>query len=295
MKFRQKLLAAAKGISVWWGIYFILGCCGGFALKMATDFFMALSGTFEIKLYAPIMGTVTLALAVVTYFAAEAAKLIPKKILARRLCHIIRDEGLSDRLIAELISNARGDMKNSLLIKAAIVYCIRGERSSASETLNKTDPVSILDIAQSTGDFRTAAYYYCAEMILCIINSDKDGAAHAYDDGIYYLEAFADNDMVLTVLALYQTEAELYSSAVETVEKIKWRSLPPYLRKYGKAVCAVIAAINLVNMERYDDAIDYANAALEDTCSDYMTSFADDVIRRAHAGKKSSAAPAADF
>lgn len=27
MKLEKRLLAAAKGISLWWGIYLILGCC----------------------------------------------------------------------------------------------------------------------------------------------------------------------------------------------------------------------------------------------------------------------------
>ena len=40
MKLNRKLLVLAKGISVWWGIYLILGCCAGFAVRMVQTLFM---------------------------------------------------------------------------------------------------------------------------------------------------------------------------------------------------------------------------------------------------------------
>ncbi|MDE5859003.1 MAG: hypothetical protein K2H23_01205 [Oscillospiraceae bacterium] len=289
MKFGRKLLIAAKGIGLWWGIYLILCCCAGFALKMIDSLFMVVTGTFEVKLYIPIILAGSLVLAIITYFITALVRLAPKKMLSGKLRRILKKEGFSDNLIFEILSNAKGEMKNYMLTEAATVYCITGRKESALDTLKRVDLISVLDIAQSTGDFRTAAYYYCTKMTLCVLNSDKDGAAKAYDEGIYYLEAFSSDDRVLTVLALYQTEGALYNSAVDTLKKIKWHSLPVSIRKYGRAICAVITSVNLANLEKYDDAIFYAEMAKENTCSEYMTKLDDDVISRSRSGKRSSA------
>lgn len=286
MKLEKKLLAVAKGISLWWGIYLILGCCAGFVVHMINNFFTLSYGYFELKLYIPVMAAASLILGIISYFISSAAKRAPAKKLKRRLFKMFKSEKLSDGLMSELMSNAVGDMKNHALVEAAMLYCLRGETTAAEETLAKADQVSILDIAQSTGDFKTAAYYYCAKMILSILTHDKEGTVRAYDDGIYYLEAFSSNDIVLTVLAIYQTEASLYKSAADTLKKIKWRTLPAHMKKYGKSLCSAILAINLVNLGQYDDAVFHANMSKDNSCSDYMTEFAEDIINRARAAKK---------
>lgn len=286
MKFSQKLQIIAKGIGLWWGIYLILGCCLGFAMNMLMGLFMVISGTFELKRYLPIMVGCALVLAVITYFATEAAKLIPKSILRRKLRKKLNEEGFSDSFALEIISHADGDNKNRMLIEAASAYCILGEILSAEEALHRVDLISVLEIAQSTSRLRTAAYYYCTEMTLCILKSDRDGAAHVYDDGVYYLEAFPEDDRILTVLALYQTAAGLYEAALETLKKIEWSSLPKNLRKYGLAICSAIASVNLVDLERNDEAIQEANAAIEANCSKYVTEFANKIIERAEKNQK---------
>ena len=286
MKLEKKLLAVAKGISLWWGIYLILGCCAGFAVRMVLDIFTLSYGYFELKLYIPIMAAASLFLGAISYFISSAAKQAPAKIMKRRLFKKFKSEKLSDGLMSELMSHATGDMKNHVLAVSSMLYSLKGDTASAEEILSKADLVSILDIAQSTGNFKTAAYYYCAKMILTVLTHDKDGAVRAYDDGIYYLEAFSANDIVLTVLAIYQTEAALYNSAADTVKKIKWRTLPSYLKKYGRSLCSAILAVNLVNLGQYDEAVFQANISLENSCSDYMTDFAEDVIRRARSARK---------
>lgn len=285
MKLNRKLLIIAKGISVWWGIYLILGCCAGFAIRMVQTVFMGMK-PFELLSYLPLMCIATLVLAVMTYFISEAAKKAPRKKLRRQLFAIMKEEGFSSNYISMLFENARDDMKNVLYIEAACVYCVRGEYDYAEKTLSAVDIVSVTDIARSTGDYRTVAYYSCVEIALRVIQNDKDGAARAYDDGIYYLDAFSENDIVKAVMALYQTEAGLYNSAIDTVEKIKWKSLPPALRKsYGKAFSNYVKACNLVNMGKYDDAVIYARMSLEAPCTEYIASEAEEIIRRAKSAK----------
>lgn len=285
MKLGRKLLIVAKGIGLWWGIYLILCCCAGFALKMIDDLFMVVTGTFEVKLYIPITIAGSLVLAVITYFITALVRLAPKKVLSRKLHRILKKEGFSDNFISELLANAKGEMKNHMLTETAAVYCIMGRTEEAKEVLGRVDLVSVLDIAQSTGNFLTAAYYYCSKMTLCVMQSDKAGAAKAYDEGIYYLESFPSDYRVLTVLALYQTEAALYNSAVETLKKIKWRTVNKSVRKYGKAVCAAIMAVNLVHLEQYDNAIFYAEMAKADFSTDYMKTIADTAVSRARIGR----------
>ncbi|MBP1560466.1 MAG: hypothetical protein J6C96_04400 [Oscillospiraceae bacterium] len=286
MKLGRKLLMTAKGISVWWGIYLILGCCIGFGLKTVKDLFMTAGAGFEIKLYIPIMGAGSLVLAVITYAAAAVLKAAPFRKMKRKLWKIVRTEGVSDNYISELFSNARGDMKNYLTIEAAGAYTVRGETERAASVLEKIDLVSVLDVAQSTGDFRTAAYYYCVKMIMCIQNKDTAGATRAYDEGIYYLEAFETDANVLLVLAVYQLEAGLFHSALDTIKKVKIKKLPPYLRQYGKSLSALITATSMLNTGRMDEAGLYAAMACEAPGSDFIKEWAENILNQTRTEKK---------
>ncbi len=280
MKLNNKLLAIAKGISVWWGIYLILGCCAGFAVKTIQDIFID-DKQFRIVLYIPFMCGGSLLLAVITYFVTSFLKRIPQKKLRRKLVNIYKTGGFSADYINLLFENAKGDLKNLMYIEAAAAYCLKGETDTAAATLAKADLTAILDSAQSTGEFGTAAYYYCVKMASCIIAKDAAGAAQAYDEGIYYLDAFSGSDIVMTVLALYQTEGQLYNSAIETAKKIKWRSLPRSVRKYGRSFSLLIKAKNLMGMEKYAEAKDTALDSLENSCTEYMRSMAEEIIKKA--------------
>lgn len=291
MKLNNKLLALAKGISVWWGIYLILGCCAGFAVKTIQDLFLDVK-PFKIMLFVPFMCVGSLLLAVLTYFITCLLKRAPRKRLRRKLVNIFKSEGFSQSYINLLFENATGDNKNLMLIEAAAAYCMRGETDTSAKTLAQTDLTSILDIAQSTGDFRTAAYYYCVKMAACIIAKDGSGAAQAYDEGIYYLDAFSDSDMVMAVLALYQTEGGLGNSAVDTADKIRWRSLPRPMRKYGRAFSEAVKAKNYLALERYEEAAASARAALENPCTEFLTSRAEETLMLAGEKKKASEAEA---
>ncbi|MDE7278675.1 MAG: hypothetical protein K2N26_02985 [Oscillospiraceae bacterium] len=289
MKLNNKLLALAKGISVWWGIYLILGCCAGFAVKIIQDLFMS-TQQFQIMLFVPFMCLGSLLLAIITYFISALLKRAPKKRLRRKLVNIFKDEGFSTRYINMLFDNASDDNKNPMLIEAAAAYSMRGETDTAAKTLAQADLTSILDVAQSTGNFQTAAYYYCVKMGACIIAKDGSGAAAAYDDGIYYLDAFSDSDMVMAVLALYQTEGGLGNSAIDTAEKIKWRSLPRPMRKYGRSFSELIKAKNFLALERYEEAEASARASLENSCTEFLTSRADEILMLSGEKKKSAEA-----
>lgn len=288
MKLNRKLLVIAKGISVWWGIYLILGCCAGFAVRMIQTMLMSVK-PFELMTYLPLMCIITLVIAILTYFIGEAAKRAPRRKLRKQLFAIMKEEGFSTNYINTLFENARDDMKNILYIEAACVYCMRGEYDYAEKTLASVDMVSVYDIAHSTGDYRTVAYYYCVKIALNVIQNNRDGATRAYDDGIYYLDAFSDNDIVRAVMALYQTEAGLYNSSIDTIEKIKWRSLPAGIRnRYGKAFSNYVKACNLLQMGKYDDAVIYARMSLEASCTEYIASEAEEIIKRAKSAKHSA-------
>lgn len=289
MKLNNKLLALAKGISVWWGIYLILSCCAGFAVNTIQDLFMDVK-PFKIMLFVPFMCVGSLLLAIVTYFITNLLKRAPKKKLRHKLVNVFKAEGFSPNYINMLFDNASGDNKNPMLIEAAAAYCMRGETDTAAKTLAQADLTSILDVAQSTGNFSTAAYYYCVKMAACIIAKDGSGAAAAYDDGIYYLDAFSDSDMVMAVLALYQTEGGLANSAIDTAEKIKWRSLPLPMRKCGRSFSELIKAKNFLALERYEEAEASARASLENSCTEFISSRSDEILMLA--GEKKKAAEA---
>lgn len=277
MKLNNKLLALAKGISVWWGIYLILGCCAGFAVKTIQDLFMD-ARQFRIILFVPFMCIGSLLLAIITYFVSSLFKRAPMKKLRRKLVNIFKAEGFSRNYIDLLFDSATGDNKNPMLIEAAAAYCLRGETDTAAKTLAQADLTSILDVAQSTGNFRTAAYYYCVKMAACIIAKDGGGAAAAYDEGIYYLDAFSDGDMVMAVLALYQTEGGLGNSAIDTAEKIKWSTLPRPMRKCGKSFTELIKAKNYLALGRYEESETSARLAMENSCTEFLRTRAEEIL-----------------
>ncbi len=202
--------------------------------------------------------------------------------------NIFRSEGFSQNYINLLFDNAAGDNKNPMLIEAAAAYCMRGETDTAAKTLAQADLTSILDIAQSTGNFRTAAYYYCVKMAACIIAKDGNGAAAAYDEGIYYLDAFSDGDMVMAVLALYQTEGGLGNSAIDTAEKIKWSTLPRPMRKCGISFTELIKAKNFLALERYDESEASARLAMENSCTEFLRARAEETLMLAGEKKKAA-------
>ena len=107
MKLNNKLLALAKGISVWWGIYLILGCCAGFAVKTIQDLFMD-AQPFRIMLFVPFMCIGSLLLAIITYFISSLFKRAPMKRLRRRLVNIFKAEGFSQNYINLLFENGSG-------------------------------------------------------------------------------------------------------------------------------------------------------------------------------------------
>ncbi len=284
MQLNRKLLIIAKGISVWWGIYLILGCCAGFAVRMIQTVFLSLK-PFELFTYLPFMCIITLILAVLTYFIGEAAKQIPVRRLRKELFEILGNEGFSSNYISKLFENAHDDMKNLCFIEAACVYCMQGEYAISEKTLSAIDMISVTDVALTTGDYRTVAYYYCVMMILNAIKGDTEASARAYDDGIHYLDMHSGNTVIMSALSLYQTKAGLYNSSMETVKKIRWKRMPKKCRKYGVSFGAYIKACNLLNMGKYDDAAMYARMSLEAPCTEYMAMEMEDIIKRARSAK----------
>lgn len=288
MKLNRKLLIIAKGISVWWGIYLILGCCAGFVIRTIQTVFLS-ADSLDLMMYIPFMCMAALVLAVITYFVSLVIKGAPRKKIRRELFEVMKNEGFTNKYMSILFDSAREDMKKLAHIEASMVYCLRGEAELASKVLAEVDPVSIIDIAQSTGDIRMAAYYYSAKLVLAVLNHTEE-LARAYDSGLYYFDVFAGNDIIMAVLALYRTEAGLYNSAITTIEKIKWNSLPRNLRCYGKSFSAVIKAKNLFNIGRFDDAIIYARMSLSSPCTEHMAAVAEDIIKKAKLGKISPVA-----
>ncbi len=126
-------------------------------------------------------------------------------------------------------------------------------------------------------------------MAACIIAKDGNGAAAAYDEGIYYLDAFSDGDMVMAVLALYQTEGGLGNSAIDTAEKIKWSTLPRPMRKCGISFTELIKAKNFLALERYGEAEASARLAMENSCTDFLHARAEETLTLAGEKKKAAA------
>lgn len=210
MNLKAKLLMRAKAISVWWGIYLILGCCAGFSLKVLWGFLFVSGGAdkFDVSVFVPLLVAGSFLLAVLSYIISLAARGAPRRRLVRRLNAIIAKNGLCREYTDLLTLNCRGDMKNQCLAELAFAYTADGNHAFAKSALSRVDVVSVLDIAQSTGDYRTAAYYYSAAVLIYLACGDGDLADAAYENGKFYIEAMENDEFNVWTKAVYLLEAK---------------------------------------------------------------------------------------
>lgn len=222
MNLKAKMLMRAKAVSVWWGIYIILGCCAGFSLKVLWGFLFVSGGAdkFDVRVFVPLLIAGSFILAIVSYIISLVMQNAPRHRLIRKLDNIIAKKGLCREYTDMLTDNCRGDMKNLCLTEMAFAYEAEGNHTGAKSTLSQVDVVSVLDIAQSTGDYRTAAYYYSAAMLIYIAAGENVLADTAYENGKFYIEAMEKDEFAVWSKAVYlltakgKEAAEVYTDAV---------------------------------------------------------------------------------
>lgn len=242
MNLKAKMLMRAKAVSVWWGIYLILGCCVGFSLKVLWGF-LFVSGSadkFDVRVFVPLLIAGSFVLAVLSYIVSLVIQNAPRHNIIRKLDNIIAKNGLCRDYTEVLTENCHGDMKNLCLTELAFAYEADGNHASAKSTLGQVDVVSVLDIAQSTGDYRTAAYYYSAALLIYLAAGENDLADTAYENGKFYIEAMEKDEFSVWAKAVYLLTAKGKEAAEVYTDTVRRKNLG---RCKGKLRAAAVWAM----------------------------------------------------
>ena len=200
MNLKARILMHGKAIAVWWGIFLIIGCCIGFCMNTLNGLLFTISA--EIKLYVVIPCTAagSLVLAIAAYIISTLVNKYPQKKLRKQLDNACRD-GISKEYLDLLAANCRGDMKSRILIEQAISDMLCGNFETAAQRIETFDLVSVLDIAHSTGNYYTAAYYYAVKAALALHLPDQN-PMEIFESGKFYLSALDKDAFVTAVYSL---------------------------------------------------------------------------------------------
>lgn len=219
MSFKSRVIMLAKAISVWWGIFLILGCCIGFSVNILFGLF-AVSGTQkpEMKIFIPILISGSLVFSVAAYVISTFLSRLPAKKMRRKLDKTAAEKGICKDYTDILSANCRGDIKNQVCTELALSALVSGNTARAKEQLNRIDVISVLDVAQSTGNYTAAAYYYTASVLVSAAERDYDSVNAAYESGKFYINALNYDFYITAVKALALLKTGDPDEALKTAE-----------------------------------------------------------------------------
>ena len=233
---------------------------------------------FDLKIFVPILFIGSFVLSVPTFFITAVCRKAPEARARRKLDAIMKKNGLCRDYTDLLFLSARSEMKNYFCIEIAVCYCISGEVKQAQTLLDRIDIVSVLDIAQSTGNYRTAAYYYAGSIFSSIISGNLKAAEKAYENGRFYLDAVSNDTYILSILALYYLKNGLKVQAADYVRKININNIHKKNHIFKNAIVTVNKAYILLETGFISEAKLAVNEALKfninKNYSDMVTSIA---------------------
>lgn len=272
MNFKAKAAVILKALAVWWGIFLILGCCIGFSIKVLFGLFFVSAKGISITLgqYIPTMAIGSLVLAVAAYLISIVVHKAPIRRLRQKLDNVFSETGVSKEYIELLCSNCKGDVKNPLYIELASAYACSGSFREAKSTLDRIDIISVLDVAQSTGNFCTAAYYYAAALLIYMQQQAPELAAAAYNTGSFYLNELAEDSYIAAVKGLYLHSIGKDDEAKAALDAAKRWKLSDFAGKIYWG-CALTAKARLLKALGNDDlAVSAARQALDFKLTPYL-------------------------
>lgn len=282
MNYKAKAAVVLKALCVWWGIFLILGCCAGFCIKVLFGLFFVSGNRFTISLgqYIPIMIAGSLVLAVAAYLISMLVHKAPIRRLRKKLDAVYTESGVSKEYIELLCSNCRGDVKNALYVELASAYAINGSFNEAKATLDRIDIISVLDIAQSTGNFCTAAYYYAAAVIIYLKQDKPELAAAAYNNGSFYLNELAEDSYIAAVKGLYLHSIGKDDEARSALDAAKHWKLSNFAGKVYWGCTLTMKAVLLNALGNNDLAVLAARQALDCKLTPFLEEQLGTVLRR---------------
>lgn len=219
MSFKSRVIMLAKAISVWWGIFLILGCCIGFSVNILFGLF-SVSGTqkLDMRIFIPILISGSFVFSVFAYMISSFLGKLPAKKMRKKLDKTAAEKGICKDYTDILSANCRGDIRNQVCAELALSALVAGNTARAKEQLDRIDVISVLDVAQSTGNYTSAAYYYAASILLFIEQRDYDSMNTALENGIFYIDALNYDFYITAVKALVLLKSGKPEDALKAAE-----------------------------------------------------------------------------
>ena len=264
---KARTLMLAKSISVWWGIYLIIGCCIGFSIKTLNGLLFTFENMsqFRLSVFVPVVACGSLVLAVISYFISFAINRLPVKKLRKQLDKIAAEKGISKEYTDLLALNCRGDMKNKVCIELAIAALLNGDAAKASEQLARIDIVSVSDVANSTGNYYIAAYYHAVNAVIHLAVKDSARAASDYDNGRFYIDSMNNDPFITAVKALClmkKGERKESFSLVCEADNLRKRKLSKGRYNHLQSFVLAAKANIFYDVERYEECFDITTDAM---------------------------------
>lgn len=200
MNYKAKVLMHAKAIGVWWGIFLIIGCCIGFCMNTLNGLLFNINTELRLYFVVPCIAGGSLFLALIAYAASSFLNKRPWSKLRKQLDKAC-ENGISKEYTDMLAANCRGDFKSRILIEQSISDMLCGNFQLADERIETFDILSVLDVAHSTGNYYTAAYYYAVKAALAL-NFPEKKPMEVFESGKFYLSALNKDAFVTAVYSL---------------------------------------------------------------------------------------------
>ncbi len=277
MNLKAKLQMFAKSVSVWFGIFLIIGCCIGFSINILLGFF-SVSGTnkLNMRIFVPILIAGAAVLAVGAHFLSAIITKRPEVKMRLQLDKAAAKNGIGREYIEILNLSCRGNIRTKVCSELALTALVTGNFRRAKEQLDRVDAISVTDIANSTGNYSDAAYYFSSSILYYCGIKDYESMENTYIHAKQYTENLTADFFAMSVRALGEMmfgSREAAAESLRTAEmlaKTHIKSKMPMHRALSAAICAEVHYQLGKPDKAFDDITEAMNYKISTEFTDYL-------------------------
>lgn len=291
MNFKARLQMFAKSVSVWFGIFIIIGCCIGFSINILLGFF-SVSGTnkLNMQIFVPILIAGAVVLAVGAHFLSSIIAKRPEKKMRAQLDKTAAKNGIGREYIEILNLSCRGNIRTKVCSELSLTALVTGNFRRAKEQLDRVDAISVTDVANSTGNYSDAAYFFSTSILYYCGIKDYESMENTYIHAKQYTENLTSDFFAMSVNALCELKFGSNEAAAEALKTADFLSRSHIKSKMPmhKALCSAICAEVHYGLGEPEKAIDAITDAMGYKIS---TEFTDYLVKRGKEIKDNPQAP----
>ena len=277
MNLKARLQMFAKSVSVWFGIFLIIGCCIGFTINILLGFF-SVSGMdkLNMRIFVPILIAGAAILAVGAHFLSAVISKRPEKKMRQQLDKTAAKSGVGREYIEILNLSCRGNIRTKVCSELALTALVTGNFRRAKEQLDRVDAISVTDIANSTGNYADAACYFSSSILYYCGIKDYESMENTYTHAKQYTENLTADFFTMSVRALGEmmfgskiAAAEALRSA-ESLSRSHIKSKMPMHRALCAAICAEVHYQLGEPEKAFDNITDAMDYKISSEFTDYL-------------------------